>query len=53
MFSPGPSTMFTPRVAASSPRHSPSFSPSDVSQLFAIVAAVGKQVAGREALSPR
>lgn len=47
IFSPGPRSTLTPCTAASSPRASPSSWASSSSQLFATVAAVGKQVAGR------
>ena len=53
MFSPGPRSTSTPNADASSPRALPISSPNDSSQLFAIVAAVGKQVAGTDACSPR
>ena len=53
MFSPGPSTMFTPINAASAPRYAPSSSPSSSSQLLAMAAAVGKHVEGQEVPMPR
>ena len=53
MLSPGPSTIFTFWAAASSPSALPISSPSSGSQLFAIAAAAGKQVAFKEAFKPR
>ena len=53
IFSPGPSTTWTSLAAASSPSARPSSSPSASSQELAMVAVVGKQVAGTEAFSPR
>ena len=53
MLRPGPKSTSTFCATASSPRASPIISPSFVSQLFATVAAVGKHVAGSDALSPR
>ena len=46
------SITLTPWLAASSPIIRPISSPNEVSQLFAIVAAVGKQVAGKEGFNP-
>ena len=53
MLSPGPKMTLTSMVTASSASAVPISSPNFSSQLFAIVAAVGKQVAGRLAFNPR
>ena len=53
IFNPGPNTTFTSFAAASSPMALPNSSPKASSQVFAIPAAVGKQVAGKEAFSPK
>ncbi len=51
MFTPGPSTTDTPVCRASAAMARPMAESSSTSQLLALVAAVGKQVAGT--LSPR
>ena len=53
MFTPGPSSTLTFSALASRPSLFPISSMSSSSQLLAAAAAVGKQVAGMERLSPR